>query len=125
MRTDQAIAARQNGERPADPMVTLTVGRGRCGQRTCAPAPSPLREGILRVLAAVLQIMATVAIVRALEPDTAGIYFKGFVIAYGLAALLRGKYELFAAHVFIGNSPRGAVRDSRRGSWCARWASAC
>ena len=34
----------------------------------------------------------------ALPPEVAGIYFKGFVIAYGLAALLRGKYELFIAH---------------------------
>ena len=84
-------------------MVTLTVGEG--AGRALRPALSPLREGMLRVFAAVLQIMATVAIVRSLEPDTAGIYFKGFVIAYGLAALLRGKYELFAAHVFVGSSP--------------------
>ena len=86
-------------------MVTLTVGQGDAITELRA-APSPLREGILRVLAAVLQIAATIAIVRALEPDTAGIYFKGFVIAYGLAALLRGKYELFTAHFFIGHSPQ-------------------
>jgi hypothetical protein len=86
-------------------MVTLTVGEGDAGSELRA-GPSPLREGVLRILAAVLQIAATVAIVRTLEPDTAGIYFKGFVIAYGLAALLRGKYELFAAHVFVGNSPQ-------------------
>ncbi|HEY1492839.1 MAG TPA: hypothetical protein VGF35_09440, partial [Steroidobacteraceae bacterium] len=85
-------------------MVTLTVGQGDALPDLRA-APSPLREGFLRILAAVLQIMATVAIVRTLEPETAGIYFKGFVIAYGLAALLRGKYELFFAHYFIGRSP--------------------
>ena len=86
-------------------MVTLTVGEGTAVADLRA-GPSPLREGVLRILAAVLQITATVAIVRALAPDTAGIYFKGFVIAYGLAALLRGKYELFAAHFFIGHSPQ-------------------
>jgi hypothetical protein len=85
-------------------MVTLSVGQGEPVADLRA-SPSPLREGILRILAAVLQIAATVAIVRALEPETAGIYFKGFVIAYGLGALLRGKYELFIAHFFIGNSP--------------------
>src|SRR5450432_3719477 len=86
-------------------MVTLTVGEGDAVTDLRA-GPSPLRAGFLRIVAAVLQIAATVAIVRALEPETAGIYFKGFVIAYGLAALLRGKYELFAAHAFIGHSPQ-------------------
>jgi hypothetical protein len=81
-------------------VVTLTVEKG--------PVPAPergtasLRNFGLRVLAAVLQIFATVAVVQALPPTAAGVYFKGFVIAYGLAALLRGKYDLFAAHHFLG-----------------------
>ena len=104
-------------------MVTLTVGEGEAVSELRA-GPSPLREGALRILAAVLQITATVAIVRTLEPDTAGIYFKGFVIAYGLAALLRGKYELFAAYVFVGNSPQKRF-GSRDGCWCVHWASGC
>ena len=53
-------------------MVTLTVDLG------------------LRIVAAVLQIFATVAVLQILPPTEAGVYFKGFVIAYGLAALLRG-----------------------------------
>jgi O-antigen/teichoic acid export membrane protein len=55
----------------------------------------------LSLLAAVLQIFTTVAVVQALPPSIAGVYFKGVVICYGLAALLRGKYELFATHYFF------------------------
>jgi O-antigen/teichoic acid export membrane protein len=81
-------------------VVTLTVEKGS------VPAPergtAALRNFGLRVLAAVLQIFATVAVVQTLPPTTAGVYFKGFVIAYGLAALLRGKYDLFVAHHFLG-----------------------
>jgi hypothetical protein len=86
-------------------MVTLTVDEGEMVADLRA-GPSPLVEGVLRILAAILQIITTVAIVRVLDAETAGIYFKGFVIANGLAALLRGKYELFAAHFFIGQSPQ-------------------
>lgn len=60
-----------------------------------------VREFALRVLAAALQISATVAVVQALAPPVAGIYFRGVVIAYGLAALLRGKYDLLVAQHFI------------------------
>src|SRR5882757_10281704 len=55
----------------------------------------------LRIVAAVLQISATVAVLQVLPPAAAGVYFKGFVIAYGLAALLRGKYDLFIAQHFV------------------------
>ncbi len=70
----------------------------------------------LRILAAVLQIWATAAVLHVLPPLAAGVYFKGFVIAYGLAALLRGKYDLFVAQHFVGppDSTR-ATRDLVRG----------
>ena len=81
-------------------MVTLTVGNGEyaspMGQGMVA-----VRELGLRIIGAVLQIAATLAVVQVLPPGVAGIYFKGFVIAYGLAALLRGKYELFIAQHFV------------------------
>jgi O-antigen/teichoic acid export membrane protein len=44
-------------------------------------------------------------VVQVLPPAVAGIYFKGFIIAYGLAALLRGKYELFIAQHFVNPQP--------------------
>lgn len=59
-------------------------------------------EGGLRLAGAAFQILATVAVVRALHPDAAGVYFRGFVIALGAAALLRAKYELYIAHHIIG-----------------------
>ena len=70
----------------------------------------------LSILAAVLQVGTTIAVVQALPPPIAGIYFKGVVICYGLAALLRGKYELFATHHFV-NGPDSAfpTRDLVRG----------
>jgi hypothetical protein len=55
----------------------------------------------LRVIGAALQILATIAVVQALVPPVAGIYFRGVVIAYGLAALLRGKYELFISQLLL------------------------
>jgi O-antigen/teichoic acid export membrane protein len=74
-------------------------------------------EFALRILAAVFQIVATVAVVETLAPPVAGIYFRGVVIAYGLAALLRGKYELFIAEHFVdlqksdlGEQARAIVR---------------
>jgi hypothetical protein len=59
------------------------------------------RELGLRIIGAALQILATVAVVQALAPPVAGIYFRGVVIAYGLAALLRGKYDLFIHQHFV------------------------
>jgi hypothetical protein len=59
-------------------------------------------EVLLRLIGGALQILATVAVVRALQPDAAGIYFRGFVIALGMAALLRAKYEIYIAHHIIG-----------------------
>jgi len=65
-------------------------------------------ELLLRLLGAVLQITATWAVVRALTPDEAGVYFRGFVIALGLSALLRGKYEIYMAQHIIGRcAPTG------------------
>ena len=94
-------------------MVTLTVEN-----RDSAPPPAWRRaaavsEFALRVLAAVLQIVATVAVVQALVPGVAGIYFRGVVIAYGLAALLRGKYELFVFQHFIGLRESGLGPHAR------------
>jgi hypothetical protein len=55
----------------------------------------------LRLLGATLQILATWAVVRALAPEDAGVYFRGFVIALGLSTLLRGKYEIHMAQHII------------------------
>lgn len=81
-------------------MVTLTVEKGgtapAMGQGLVAA-----RELALRIIGAVLQIGATIAVVELLAPPVAGIYFRGVVIAYGLAAVLRGKYELFIAQHFV------------------------
>jgi hypothetical protein len=84
-------------------MVTLAMEKGAVP--AVGPGIRPFTELALRVLGAVLQVLATLAVVRALPPETAGIYFQGFVIAYGLSALLRGKYELFMAHYFIAQPP--------------------
>jgi hypothetical protein len=81
-------------------MVTLTVENGG----PLAPmgrGVTAVRELGLRIVSAALQILATVAVVQALPPPVAGIYFRGAVIAYGLAALLRGKYDLFVAQHFV------------------------
>ena len=67
-----------------------------------APAHSWLEELLLRVLGAVLQILATWTLVHALTPEEAGIYFRGFVISLGLSTLLRGKYEIYMAQHIIG-----------------------
>jgi hypothetical protein len=56
----------------------------------------------LRLLGAALQVLATWALVRALAPEDAGVYFRGFVIALGLGTLLRGKYEIYMAQHIIG-----------------------
>ncbi len=63
---------------------------------------SAAMEVMLRVTGAALQILATLAVVRALHPDAAGVYFRGFVIALGMAAFLRAKYEIYIAHHIIG-----------------------
>jgi hypothetical protein len=90
-------------------VVTLAV------EKSSVPAPERgsvvLRNLGLRLVAAVLQISATAAVLQVLPPTIAGVYFKGFVIAYGLAALLRGKYDLFVAQHFVG--PRDPTRSNR------------
>lgn len=95
-------------------MVTLTV------EKSSVPTPErgsvALRNLGLRLVAAVLQISATAAVLQALPPTIAGVYFKGFVIAYGLAALLRGKYDLFVAQHFVGrHDPTRSTRELVRG----------
>jgi hypothetical protein len=71
-----------------------------------AAARPSLAELPLRLLGGILQLLATWAVVHALTPEAAGVYFRGFVIACGLAALLRSKYELYLAHHLIA---RGAA----------------
>ena len=85
-------------------MVTLTVGNGE-SVPSMGRGMVAARELGLRIVGAVLQIAATLAVVQVLPPAVAGIYFKGFIIAYGLAALLRGKYELFIAQHFVNPQP--------------------
>jgi O-antigen/teichoic acid export membrane protein len=95
-------------------VVTLTVEKGSVP--TPEQGAAALRDLGLRVVAAVLQIAATVAVLQVLQPTVAGVYFKGFVIAYGLAALLRGKYDLFVAQHFVGQSaPMRSARELVRG----------
>jgi hypothetical protein len=65
-------------------------------------AHSWVAELLLRLAGAALQILATWAVVRALTPEDAGVYFRGFVIALGLSTLLRGKYEIYMAQYIIG-----------------------
>jgi hypothetical protein len=81
-------------------MVTLTV-EDRESVPPMGRGMIAVRELVLRLIGAALQIGATVAVVQVLPPAVAGIYFKGVIIAYGLAALLRGKYDLFIAQHFV------------------------
>lgn len=83
-----------------------------------ATAEHPLQavgDLLLRALAALLQLAATLAIVHALDTVSAGVYFRGFVIACGFGALLRNKYELYLAHYILdererqGGAPVGAL----------------
>jgi hypothetical protein len=77
-----------------------TAAAGR--EYSTTAAHSWIGELLLRLLGAVLQILATWAVVHALTPDEAGVYFRGFVIALGLSTLLRGKYEIYLAQHIIG-----------------------
>jgi hypothetical protein len=86
--------------RPVHTSPTKTADAGQ--ERPAAVGHSWVGELLLRLLGAALQILATLAIVRALTPDDAGVFFRGFVIALGLSALLRGKYELYMAQHIIG-----------------------
>jgi hypothetical protein len=72
------------------------------GESTTTAAHSWIGELLLRLLGAALQILATWAVVHALTPEEAGVYFRGFVIALGLSTLLRGKYEIYMAQHIIG-----------------------
>jgi hypothetical protein len=72
------------------------------GQADTTAAHSWVGEIVLRLIGAGLQVAATWAVVYALTPDEAGVYFRGFVIALGLSTLLRGKYEIYMAHHIIG-----------------------
>lgn len=72
------------------------------GERTTTGQRSWIAEGLLRVLGAALQVLSTWAIVHALAPQEAGVYFRGFVIVLGLSTLLRGKYEIYVAQHIIG-----------------------
>lgn len=71
-------------------------------QTPTASTHSWIGELVLRVVAAALQILATLAVVHALTPEAAGVYFRGFVIALGLSTMVRAKYELYMAHHIIG-----------------------
>jgi hypothetical protein len=72
------------------------------GEGSTTAAHSWIGELLLRLLGAALQILATWAVVHALTPEEAGVYFRGFVIALGLSTLLRGKYEIYLAQHIIG-----------------------
>jgi hypothetical protein len=78
-------------------MKTAAIRRERA-----ASEHSWVGELLLRLVGATLQILATWAVVRALVPAEAGIFFRGFVIALGLSTLLRGKYEIYMAQHIIG-----------------------
>jgi hypothetical protein len=72
------------------------------GESSTTAAHPWIGELLLRLLGAALQILATWAVVHALTPEEAGVYFRGFVIALGLSTLLRGKYEIYLAQHIIG-----------------------
>src|SRR5215469_7259531 len=72
------------------------------GQVIGTSTHSWVAEVVLRTLGAALQIAATWAVVNALTPEDAGVYFRGFVIALGLSALVRAKYEIYMAQHIIG-----------------------
>jgi hypothetical protein len=78
------------------------VGTAAGDDYSTAAAHSWIGELLLRLLGAALQILATWAVVRALTPEEAGVFFRGFVITLGLSTLLRGKYEIYAAQHIIG-----------------------
>src|SRR5579862_2450481 len=80
--------------------MTETAAAG--GEYSTNAAHPWIGELLLRLLGAALQILATWVVVRALTPDEAGIYFRGFVITLGLSTLLRGKYEIYSAQYIIG-----------------------
>ena len=87
-------------------------------QQPGGSAPPPLRirgseSCCCALLGAALQILATWAVVHALTPEEAGVYFRGFVIALGLSTLLRGKYEIYLAQHIIGR--RAATTGIRDG----------
>jgi hypothetical protein len=84
----------------------MTKFAAAAAARPTTEAHSWVWELLLRLLGAALQIMATWALVRALTPDDAGVYFRGFVIALGLSTLLRGKYEIYLAQHIIGRCAR-------------------
>jgi hypothetical protein len=77
---------------------TAVVG----GDGSAIAGHSWIWELLLRLLGAALQIAATWAVIHALTPDEAGVYFRGFVIALGLSTLLRAKYEICMAQHIIG-----------------------
>jgi hypothetical protein len=80
--------------------LTKTAEAG--AERPTTVGHSWVGELLLRLLGAMLQILATLAIIRVLTPDEVGVYFRGFVIALGLSTLLRGKYEIYMAQYIIG-----------------------
>jgi O-antigen/teichoic acid export membrane protein len=85
-------------------MVTLAVEK-RGAIPTIGPSLARGTELALRVVGAALQIATNIAVVWVLPPGIAGIYFRGVIIAYGLSALLRGKYDLFVNHCFANEEP--------------------
>jgi hypothetical protein len=80
-------------------MAETAAAGGECSTTAAHPW---IGELLLRLLGAALQILATWAVVHALTPEEAGVYFRGFVIALGLSTLLRGKYEIYLAQHIIG-----------------------
>jgi len=77
-----------------------------------AAAPVGAQELLLRLVGAALQLFSTWAVVHSLSVEATGTYFRGVVIAVGMAALLRGKYEIYLAyHIISRRSAAGGVSD--------------
>jgi hypothetical protein len=82
------------------------------GSGTTSAGHSWIWELVLRALGAALQMAATWALIRALTPDEAGVFFSGFVIALGLSTVLRGKYEIYLAqHIIARRSFADGISD--------------
>jgi hypothetical protein len=87
---------------------TAVVG----GEGSTMAGHSWIWELLLRLLGAVLQVAATLAVIRVLTPDEVGVYFRGFVIALGLSTLLRAKYEIqMAQHIIAQRAAPTGIPD--------------
>jgi hypothetical protein len=83
-------------------MVEVAVGKWETDSRPHIQTWSG-REIALRLSGAALHLIATWVVLTGLRPESAGIYYQGVVMAIGLSAILRKKYEFFLAPFITGD----------------------